>query len=230
MGCQSEVYIGHYLTFSICTHDPDTGELDDADFAPLWRLYEDETVAPILNGNMATLDAVNTMGFYTERVHCSLVNGFEHGKSYTIYIEAQVDGDTGGIALSFRTITAPNNISVAQVNAQVAVALAVYDGPTDAEMLAAFAALNDLNAAQVNAEMVDVMNGDVYAEPPQGAPLATATLAAKIGYLYKAFRNRLTQTATTLRIYNDAGVVVDQRATVGDDGVTYTRGEIVSGP
>ena len=196
MGCQSEVYIGHNLTFSISTHDPDTGELTNADFAPLWRLYEDETVVPILNGNMAALDAVNTTGFYTELIACTLGNGFEHGKSYTIYIEATVDGDTGGIALSFRAITAPNNLS----------------------------------AAQVNAEMVDIMNGDVYAEPPQGAPLATATLAAKISYLYKAFRNKLTQTATTLSIYNDAGVVVDQKATVSDNGITYTRGEIGSGP
>ena len=226
MGCQSEVYIGHYLTFSICTHDPDTGELTDADANPLYRLYEDETVLPILNGNMATLDALNTTGFYTERVHCSLVNGFEHGKSYTIYIRAVVDADPGGIALSFRALTAPNNLSAAQVAAE----LATYDGPTDAEMLAAFAALNNVSVAQVNAEVVDGLNGDVYAEPPQGAPLATATLAAKISYLYKAFRNRLTQDATTLRIYNDAGAVVDQRATVSDVGGLYTRGEIVSGP
>ena len=196
MGCQSEVYIGHDLTFSICTHDPDTGELTDADFVPIYRLYEDETAVPILNGNMAKLDDANTTGFYTELIDCSLINGLEHGKSYTIYIQATVDGDTGGIAFSFRALTAPNNLS----------------------------------AADVNTEVVDGLNGDVYAEPPQGAPLATATLAAKISYLYKAFRNRLTQDATTLRIYNDAGAVVDQRATVADDGVTYTRGEIGSGP
>jgi len=196
MGCQSQVDIGDFLTFSIATHDPDTGELTDADAAPLYRIYEDETVVPILTGTMATLDGVNTTGFYTERIDCSLVNGFEHGKSYTIYIAATVDGDTGGITFSFRAITAPNNLS----------------------------------AANVNAEVVDALNGDTYAEPPQGAPAETATLAAKISYLYKAFRNRLTQTATTLSIYNDAGAVVDQKATVSDNGITYTRGEIISGP
>lgn len=127
-------------------------------------------------------------------------------------------------------IAALNDLTAAQVNAEVDTALADYDAPTDAEMNAGFAALNDLNAAQVNAEVVDALNGDTYAEPPQGAPLATATLAAKISYLYKAFRNRITQTATTLSIYNDAEAVVDQRAPVSDDGVTYTRGEIISGP
>lgn len=91
-------------------------------------------------------------------------------------------------------------------------------------------ALNDLSTVEVNAEIVDALNADTYAEPGQGTPSATATLAAKIGYLYKAFRNRLTQTTTTLSIYDDAGAVVDQKATVSDDGTTYTRGEIISGP
>jgi hypothetical protein len=104
MGCQSAVNIGDYLTFSICTHDPDTGELTDADAAPTWRLYEDETAVPILTGTMSTLDAVNTTGFYTERVLCSAANGFEDGKSYTVYIEATVDGDTGGICYGFRAV------------------------------------------------------------------------------------------------------------------------------
>lgn len=104
MGCQSEVVIGDYLTFAICTHDPDTGELANADFDPLYRLYEDEVVLPILNGTMAALDPVNTTGFYAERVHCSPANGFEGSKSYTIYVEATVDGDTGGVAYSF-TVT-----------------------------------------------------------------------------------------------------------------------------
>jgi len=104
MGCQSSVDIGDYLTFSICTHDPDTGELTDADAAPIWRLYEDETATPILTGTMATLDAGNTTGFYTERILCSAANGFEDAKSYTIYVEATVGGDTGGICYGFKAV------------------------------------------------------------------------------------------------------------------------------
>ena len=105
MGCQSEVDIGDYLTFSVTTHDPDTGVLTDADAVPTYRIYEDETGAAILNGNMAKLDDVNTTGFYTERVECSAANGFEDGKSYTVYIEATVDSDTGGICYGFRAMT-----------------------------------------------------------------------------------------------------------------------------
>jgi len=67
MGCQSDVAIGQNLVFSICTHDPDTGVLTDADAVPAYRIYEDETAVPILTGNMAKLDDVNTTGFYTGR-------------------------------------------------------------------------------------------------------------------------------------------------------------------
>jgi len=84
--------------------------------------------------------------------------------------------------------------------------------------------------AEVNAEVVDTLNVDAYTEPGQGAPAATTSLVAKINYLYKAWRNKTEQTATTLSVYNDAGTVVDQKATVSDSGTTATNGEIVSGP
>lgn len=102
MGCPSEVEIGANLIFSICCHDPDTGILTDADALPSYRIYEDETATPILTGTMAKLDDVNTTGFYTETIACTSGNGFENGKTYTIYIEATVDADTGGMAYGFK--------------------------------------------------------------------------------------------------------------------------------
>lgn len=102
MGCQSGVDLGDNLTFSVCTHDPDTGVLTDADSVPSYRLYEDETTTPIATGDMAKLDDANTTGFYTEQVACTAANGYERGKTYTVYIEATVDSDTGGITYAFR--------------------------------------------------------------------------------------------------------------------------------
>ena len=101
MGCPPFVLIGNNLVFSITTHDPDTGILTDADAAPDYRIYEDETGTAILTGSMAKLDDANTTGFYTELTPCTAANGFEDKRTYTIYIEATVDGDTGGIAYSF---------------------------------------------------------------------------------------------------------------------------------
>jgi len=66
-------------------------------------------------------------------------------------------------------------------------------------------------------------------EPAQGAPLAAADLAKKVDYLYKSWRNKKTQDSSTWSLYNDAGTVVDQKATIGDDGSTATFGEIGSG-
>jgi hypothetical protein len=102
MGCQTEVTLEDNLTFSVCTHDPDTGALTDAGSVPTYRLYEDVTATPILTGSMAKLDDANTTGFYTELIACTAANGFESGKSYTIYVIATVDSDQGGIAFSFK--------------------------------------------------------------------------------------------------------------------------------
>lgn len=84
--------------------------------------------------------------------------------------------------------------------------------------------------ADVNAEVVDALNVDTYAEPGQEAPPATTTLVKKIGYAYKFLRNRVTQDATTLKVYGDDATTVHQKATVSDNGTTYDRGEIATGP
>jgi hypothetical protein len=110
MGCPSEVNIGDNLVFSVCTHDPDTGVLTDANPVPSYRVYEEETDPPILTGNMAKLDDDDTTGFYTESIACTVANGFEQGKTYTVYIEATVDGDEGGICYGFKAKRDPYEI------------------------------------------------------------------------------------------------------------------------
>ena len=82
----------------------------------------------------------------------------------------------------------------------------------------------------VNNEVLDVLTVDTFTEPTQGAPGVNISLKDKIGYLYKAFRNRITQTATTLSIYADDASTVDHKSTTTDDGTTYSRGEISTGP
>lgn len=67
------------------------------------------------------------------------------------------------------------------------------------------------------------------AEPGQGAPAVNADAMKKVDYLFKAWRNKKTQDASTWSLYNDAGAVVDQKATISDDGSTATFGEIGSG-
>ena len=51
----------------------------------------------------------------------------------------------------------------------------------------------------------------------------------KIGYLYKAWRNRSNQTATTYQLFNDDATTVGQKATISDDTTTAEKGEVATG-
>lgn len=84
--------------------------------------------------------------------------------------------------------------------------------------------------AQVNTEVLDVLNTDTFAEPGQATPAATNTLVNKISFLYKYLRNRITVTATTISVFNDDATTVGQKSTHSDDAVTYDRGEFTTGP
>jgi hypothetical protein len=86
------------------------------------------------------------------------------------------------------------------------------------------AAPNNLSAAQVNAEVVDALATDTYAEPAS-VPAATSSLKDKINWLFALARNKLTQTSTTQTLRNDADNSSIATSTDSDDGTTYTRGE-----
>lgn len=152
---------------------------------------------------------------------------------------------TGYVDTEIAAILAAVDTEVADIRTRVLLALpaAAADGAgglpiSDAGGLDIDTLLARLDAAvttratpaQVNAEVVDGLNVDTYAEPGQAAWAATLSLAAKIGFLAKLARNKVTQDTTTLKIYNDDAATVDQKATVSDSGTVYTRGEIGTGP
>ena len=84
--------------------------------------------------------------------------------------------------------------------------------------------------ANVNAEVVDALATDTYAEPGQEAPGATVSLSTKISYLYKFLRNKITNDGTDIKVYNDAEAVVDQKSAVSEVAGTVARGEFGTGP
>ena len=150
MGCQTEVVLGDNLTFTITCHDPDTGILTDADAAPAYRVYEDETATAILTGTMAKLDDANTTGFYSEQIACTAANGFEQAKSYNIYITATVDSDQGGISFGFRcyNVWAESSRTLTQSAASVEAAvsgdmISIHRGDT---LTASITGLGDISA------------------------------------------------------------------------------------
>lgn len=67
-------------------------------------------------------------------------------------------------------------------------------------------------------------------EPAQGAPGVSVSRGTKIDFLYKAWRNRSNQTATTYQLFADDATTVDHKATISDDGTTFESSEIATGP
>ena len=83
---------------------------------------------------------------------------------------------------------------------------------------------------EVNDEVVNVLKTDTVTLPGQVAPPLTPTMEQILGHIYKAYRNRKTQTATEWDLMADDETTVDQKATVSDDGTTAIKQEIVTGP
>ena len=113
-------YIGSWkiddlLTFVCNTQVFSTGVATDADSVPTYRVYEDETTTPILTGSMALLDSANTAGYYSEQITLSTGNGFENGKSYSIYIAATVSSVAGATHRTFQ-ICAPVDVQTIKTN------------------------------------------------------------------------------------------------------------------
>jgi len=146
-------------------------------------------------------------------------------KANLIQILGTVLTETAGqIAAAFKQffdVASPTGTMKAITN--VVTATNLTNAPTAGDLTAAM-------KTSVNTEVVDALNVDTYAEPGQGAPPATATLAAKINYIFKAWRNKKTQTSTQFSLFNDDAATVDQKATISDDTVTTTFGEVVTGP
>ena len=162
---------------------------------------------------------------------------------------ANVGSPTTALALTGTTIATTQKVDVETIKTNAVVNAGTVTFPTTATLasttnitagtittvtnLTNAPTSGDLTATMktsVNAEVVDALNTDTYAEPAQGAPAATATLAAKINYLYKAWRNKKTQTATQWSLFNDDAATIDHKATVSDDATTATKGEIATGP
>lgn len=222
------------------------------------EIYEDGSATQITTAETLTASFDSIVGYNQVAVDLNDA-GFEPGKVYTVMLTAgtvdavSVVGRIVGVfsvertpkvnAVQFagQTITAaagvtlpssvasPTNITAGTI-ATVTTTTNLTNLPTIPNNWLTSGGTNADFIAEINTEVVDALNVDTYAEPGQATPAATATLAAKINYLYKAFRNRKAQTATTFSLYNDDATTVDQKATTSDAaGVTGVT-EMTTGP
>ena len=135
---------------------------------------------------------------------------------------AAVDTEIAAIKAKTDLIPAsPAAVGSAMTLATDAVNAAVLAASAVAEIQAG---LSTLTAGQVNAEVVDALSVDAYAEPGS-VPGATSSLAAKLSWLFTLARNRHITTATQDRVRNDADSADIGAAALGDDGMAFSRGK-----
>lgn len=138
-------------------------------------------------------------------------------------VSGRMDSSAGAIASGAITATAiaANAIGASELAADAVTEIADAVWAVAARTLTASTNFNDLSAAQVNAEVVDALATDTYAEPT-GVPAATASLASKIGRLHMALRNRVDITATKKTFYDD-GDAAEWEQDLSDDGTVYSQ-------
>jgi hypothetical protein len=177
--------IDDLLTFACNTHSVASGAATDADAVPSYRVYEDETGTPILTGNTALLDSANTAGFYSEQITLSAANGFEKGKSYTIYISATVGGVVGTMHHNFQVEAEVDANAVSNIGANVITATAINADAITAAKIATGAIDADALAADAANEVADALldrtaGVETGVTPRQGLRLMLAALAGKL--------------------------------------------------
>lgn len=95
-----------------------TGAAADAETAPTWRMYEDNTATPVTTGSFASLNSQT--GLYIAAITLAAAIGYEKGKSYSLRVAATVGGVLGADihGLQIEAEVDSNSVSVT-VNANV---------------------------------------------------------------------------------------------------------------
>lgn len=143
-------------------------------------------------------------------------------------VVASVSGAVGSVTGAVGSVTAGVTLAASAVQA-------IWDALTSALTTAGSIGkllVDNVNAAvssratpaQVNTEVLDVMTVDTFAEA-SAVPAATSTLKDKINWLFALARNKLSQSATTQTLRNDADSASIATAAVADDGTTASRAE-----
>lgn len=212
--------IDDLLTFPAITHRFDTGALTDADSVPAYRVYEDETGTAILTGSMAKLDDAGTTGFYSEQLTLSAANGFEVGKSYSIYITAAVNSVTGGSHHTFKVELAP----------ATAAALTIIDGIVDdilvdtAEIGTAGAGLTNINLPNQTMDIVGNITGNLSGSV-DSVTGAVGSVTGAVGSVTALAANSVTASALATDAVSEIadGILDRNMATGTDSGSTTVR-------
>ena len=143
-------------------------------------------------------------------------------------VSGRMDASVGAMAANTLTASALATDAVTEIQNGLATPTNITAGTiTTVTNLTNAPTAGDLTAtmkASVNAEVLDVLNVDTFAEL-SSPPAATSSLRAKLTWLFMWARNRSTQTSTERKLYADDATTVVGTESVSDDGTTYSKGE-----
>ncbi len=212
---------GATVTFDVPVHDPDTGNLHNANSAPLFDVYADGNDTPILASQTMVLRTGKT-GLYKGAIVCSSGNGFAVDGSINVDVTATVTGTVSGnaitagkCALTFR-IGAPA-VTAGSVPATVAGSVGSVVGNVGGSVASV--------SGNVGGSVATVVDLSTSANTELTlVPASTATLRDMIKWIFQSARNRRTQTATAQIIMANDGATAVGTSVVSDDGTTAVRG------
>lgn len=218
-------------------------EVDSTNCPGLYRLdVPDAALASGVNAVVVMLKGATNMAPVVFEIELTGVDNQDAADFGLSNLDATISS-----RLASASYTAPDNATIASIqvdtdNLQTRLPAALVGGRMDSSVgamasdtltsaaLAASAVaeiqsgLSTLTAAQVRTEVQAGLATDTYAEPGS-VPAATATLAAKIGWLFTLARNKRTTTSTTDTLRNDGDSGTIATSTISDDGTTFTRGK-----
>ena len=131
---------------------------------------------------------------------------------------------TGNVSGSVGSVTGNVGGNVVGTVASVVGAVGSVTGNVGGNVTGSVGSLATQAKTDVNAEVVDVLSTDTFAELA-AIPAATSSLKDKLTWMFMFFRNRLEQTATTKVLKADDGTTTVATFTESDNGTTYTSGE-----
>lgn len=168
--------------------------------------------------NLTTLPVVDAD--FTKRVKVSLSASEMNGDNITVIFSDAAGAEWHDLMVNIQTVT------ISQID----------DLATASVLATVLADTAELQTDWTNGGRLDMildavlaLLDDARAEPGQGNPPANPDAMTKLDYLYKAWRNKKTETSTEQRLYADDGATVDQKRTLSDDGTTLTVGEMATG-
>jgi hypothetical protein len=198
------------------------------------------TVATNLNATVSsrsTQTSVDTIDDLLDTEMPALTAAVAAEAVKTSAIKAKTDNlpadpaDASDIASSFSTVNTKLDTIDDFLDTEIAAIKAKTDNlPTDpADQSLVEAAITAATSplatpAQVNAQVLDVLSVDTFAEL-SAPPAATSSLKDKLTWLFMYARNKVTQTATTRTLYRDDTTTVAGTSGTSDNGTTFTKGE-----